>query len=508
MTALEQLLSELRTSGTIHLVVAVLVVFLLVRLLGKKEHRRGFVRTLTPFTVHLLCALGAWSALLVGSTSHPWVHLAATIFAAITAVSLGAMVLFTLLLPPVGIVIPRVLRDATVGVGAVVVALVMTARAGFDITGVAATSAIVTAVVALSLQDTLGNIVGGLALELDNSIRVGEWIRLQETVGRVKEIRWRHTAIETRNGETLIVPNSALVKSHVLVLGRWGNDQTSTRRTIAFNVDFRAAPTRVIAAALSALAKEEIPGIAKEPPPDCVLLDLGDSFGRYAVRYWLTDLGNADGTDSKVRTRLVNGLRRRGLQLSIPALAVFATQETRSRKDEKRGEELERRQAFLHSLQLFSALGEDERLDVARCLHDSPYGPGEVLTRQGDVGHWLYFIVEGEVAIRVRTDGEEREVARLSAPSFFGEAALLTDLPRSATVVALSEVRCFRLGRADFLEIIKRRPDLKEALARIVAERQLRLLGTENPSASGAKKLEQTRTAFLTRMRRIIWPDG
>ena len=65
-----------------------------------------------------------------------------------------------------------------------------------------ATSAVLTAVIGLAFQETLGNVVGGLALQLDNSIRVGEWIKIGDINGRVTEIRWRYTAIETRAWES------------------------------------------------------------------------------------------------------------------------------------------------------------------------------------------------------------------------------------------------------------------------------------------------------------------
>src|SRR5438034_1166927 len=55
------------------------------------------------------------------------------------------------------------------------------------------TSALITAVVALSLQDTLGNILGGLALQLDQSIQVGDWVTIDQITGQVVEIGWRQT---------------------------------------------------------------------------------------------------------------------------------------------------------------------------------------------------------------------------------------------------------------------------------------------------------------------------
>ena len=76
-----------------------------------------------------------------------------------------------------------------------------------------ATSAVITAVVAFAMQDTLGNILGGLALQLDNSLEIGDWVRLDDISGRVVEIQWRFTAVLTRNGEKVVIPNGQLMKS-------------------------------------------------------------------------------------------------------------------------------------------------------------------------------------------------------------------------------------------------------------------------------------------------------
>jgi CRP-like cAMP-binding protein len=100
-----------------------------------------------------------------------------------------------------------------------------------------------------------------------------------------------------------------------------------------------------------------------------------------------------------------------------------------------------------------------------------------VLTRQGAEAHWLYLIVEGRVAVRVAgvDGGVDREVAQLGGGDFFGEMSLMTGEPRSATVVALTPVQCFRLDKAAFQEILKRSPALADPVAEILARRRVGL---------------------------------
>src|SRR5262249_55575533 len=131
-----------------------------------------------------------------------------------------------------------------------------------NLSGIIATSAVLTAVIGLAFQDTLGNIVGGLALELDDSVSVGDWIKVGDVVGKVTEVRWRYTAIETRNWETVILPNSLLVKGQVTILGQRQGQPHYWRRWVYFNVDFRFRPSDVIASVHGALRGITIENVA------------------------------------------------------------------------------------------------------------------------------------------------------------------------------------------------------------------------------------------------------
>src|SRR5262249_6588185 len=125
---------------------------------------------------------------------------------------------------------PRILRDVLLAAAAGIAFFSLASRLGFNLSGLIATSAVLTAMVGFSMQDTLGNIIGGLALQMDNSIKVSDWIRVGDTTGKVTEIRWRYTAIETRNWETVIIPNSVLMKGQVIVLGRRTGQPVQWRR--------------------------------------------------------------------------------------------------------------------------------------------------------------------------------------------------------------------------------------------------------------------------------------
>src|SRR5437763_2042227 len=297
----------------------------------------------------------------------------------IAFVNVASVLIFDVLLGGLRLNPPRILRDLLLAIAYVIVGITLLSIPHVDITGIVATSAVITAIIGLSFQDTLGNMMGGMALQLERAIGVGDWIRIDGQEGMVKEIRWRHMSIETRNWDTIVIPNSALMKSHVLILGRRAGQPRQHRQWVYFNVDFRYSPTEVSETVETALRAEPIPNIAAEPSPNCVVMDFKESYCSYAVRYWLTDLAADDPTNSIVRTRIYSALHRAGIPLSIPAHSIFMTEEDESRRERKSAEEIDERAEALKRVELFQTLTDEERCSLAARLRVAPFVRGEAM---------------------------------------------------------------------------------------------------------------------------------
>lgn len=456
------------------------------------------------FAMHLVIVPIAGLLLSASSPFYNEVRFVSLMFASLCVVMMSGALIFYVLLPLLRLQTPRILRDVLHAGAAVIAFFAVASRLGFNLSGLIATSAVLTAVIGFSLQDTLGNIMGGLSLQLDNSVKVGDWIKVGDVSGKVTEIRWRHTAVETRNWETIIFPNSVLMKGQVIVLGRRRGEPLQWRRWVYFNIDFRYQPSDVIATAEQCVRSAPIPGVASEPPPNCILLELGDSYARYAIRYWLNDLAADDPTDSIVRTRLYFALQRARIPLSMPAHAIFLTEDTGKRKERKARAEIDRRIRALAQVDLFKDMSDVERERIAESLLYAPYTRNEIVTRQGAEAHWLYLIVEGKVSVRVAaSDGREREVTQLDAPAVIGEASLMTGEPRGATVVALTDVECYRLERSAFRDIVGARPELAEHLAHLLAERRTQLAAAKDDldQEARSKRLAADRISLLGSIR-------
>jgi len=425
-------------------------------------------------------------------------------------IRIGGLFLFRVLLPTLRLVPPRILEDLAVFAGYVVWGMVRMTQVGVDLGSIVTTSAVITAILAFALQDTLGNILGGTTLQLENSIRLGDWIKVGDTVGRVVDIRWRSTVIETRNWETIVIPNSVLMKAQFAILGRRLGEPLQWRRWVWFSVDFSVAPQRVVQTVEDALRRAHIAHVAATPPPNCVVMDIGDSTVRYAARYWLTDLAVDDPTDSEVREHIFAAFRRTGIHFAFPTQFLHVQKEGEKHAARVHRKDLEQRMAVLKRIELFSSFTEPECRKIAERLIYAPFLAGETITRQGDVAHWLYLIASGEVEVRFETeDGQRRSLGKIQgggSGGFFGEMGMLTGEPRTASVIALTDAECYRLDKDGFEQILRARPGIAEDVSAVMSQRRADLIATQQELSDEARQrlVDASHSDLLGRIRHFF----
>ena len=458
----------------------VTVAFLVNRFAPQKRHR---LRISVVLYLLFVVAAGATHVMqhIHSPTIESWwehVRLLGDLLSAFTLVSICALAVFDVVLPAMGVHVLAITGDVLVFGAYVFAALGVLKAAGLTPSSVLTTSAVVSGVLALSLQTTLGNVIGGVALQIDGSVHLGDWLQLPDgQQGKVVAIRWRHTVLETRNWDTIVVPNANLLSQNIVILGKRTGHPVQHRMWVYFNVDFRFAPSHVIDVVREALWASPIEGVAQEPRPSVIAYDFArdgrDSFGYYAVRYWLNDLPNDDPTSSRVRSRIYIALKRAGIPLARPAQTLFVSPEEDETAHAHRRQE--RRLDAIERVDLFRALTPDERAFVAEHLKYAPFAAGEVVTRQGAIAHFLYVLCEGAVEIRRKSDDGSlaKTVARIEGPSFFGEMGLMTGEARTADVVAITDIECYRLDKTGLQHILDERPDAAAQFSKTLARRRV-----------------------------------
>ncbi|HEU0189419.1 MAG TPA: mechanosensitive ion channel family protein [Gallionella sp.] len=458
------------------LVMVLAITFLLLHF--RKEDRNSIINTLIFF---FICMGGQLISSLIHALEFTKaaaiLHEAFTIGSGIAVIRLWGSLLFRIVLPFARLSPPRIAEDIFVIVGYVALGLVRLRYAGLDLTSILATSAMITAVVAFAMQDTLGNILGGLALQLDNSVEIGDWIKVDDISGRVVDIRWRSTLVETRNWETVVFPNSQLMKNKFVVLGRRTDQPVQWRRWVWFNVSLNTTPTRVVSAVENAILQAEVNNVSKNPQPSCVLMEMDKGCARYALRYWLTDLAVDDTTDAAVRWHIFTALERVGIKLAVEERNVHYFKESEKHEEAAHQRELMLRIKTLKRVELFAQMTDEELRKLAERLRYAPFAKGNIIAKQGTPAqHWLFIIINGEAEVYLEAaSGEKRILNVLSKGSFFGEMSLMTGAPRAASVIAKTDVECYRLDKDAFEEIMRERPSIADEVAHILVERRAQL---------------------------------
>jgi len=491
------------------IVIALVLTVLLLR--TRPAERSTFLNTLWLFLLGILGQAGGLAAEALGF--HGAANVLEVFFRIVWSIALiriAGFALFRLVLPKLGKTLPRIIEDLTIIIVYTVYGLTQMRVLGVDLTGIIATSAVITAVLAFAMQDTLGNVLGGLAIQLDNSVRVGDWIRLEDLVGRVTDIRWRSTTIETRGWETVVIPNSALMKAKFVILGRREGAPLQWRRGLKFMVDPAVPPARVVALVEEEMREIMIANVARAPAPSCVLAGFEHGNLLYQLRYFLTDLLEDESTDSAVRVHLFASLQRAGLRVAEEQRTVHAVAKDEAHAETVRQRELSRRLQMLKSIDLLSPLSDDERNFVADRLQYAPFARGDVITKQDSIAHWLYIVAFGEAEVRYEQPGRApRVIGSVRAGQFFGEMGLLAGEARNATVVARTDVECYRLDRAAFQALLLARPEIANEVSRVIAARKP---GLETARAEAALEMANppppSQLDLLQRMRRFFGLQG
>jgi CRP-like cAMP-binding protein len=367
-------------------------------------------------------------------------------------------------------------------------------RVGLDPTGIFTTSAVATAVLGLALQDMLSNIAGGIALELEDGISVGDFVTAGDASGWVQHIRLRHTAILTRDRDIVILPNSLLMRSAVTIQYR------GHRELLPFSMSYSTNPQEVIEAVEFALRTSPPPGILTDPAPRCIVQTLAPGAIQYALMVWLSEPGIDLAPLSGVLVRLWFALQRAGM----PVREITTVLETlKGKAEHKKIDPLE----MLRRTPILRLLDDPDLHELASCLQLLSFAPGEVIIRQGESGDSMYFVVTGEVNIVFRSpDGLDRQVSLMESGDFFGEASLLTGEIRNASAIARTKVDCYRLDKHGLQSIVQRRADLAEDMSVVMAHRQMELaVVREKLDQETARRREaESQQQLLVRIRRFF----
>lgn len=339
------------------------------------------------------------------------------------------------------------------------------------------TSAIFGVILGLALQDTLGNFFAGISLQADRPFQVGDVITvgvLRQT-GVVEEITWRAIKIRTFQNHIVLISNSTAAKEPIEVCPR----ENLNARVVFFNTLYTDSPAKTIHVVREAV--READNVSQKITPVVRIRNLGESGVEYEVKYWPVDYSKHHDTDALVRQRIWYAFRRADLNFAYPTRKLIVERKQKPGEHDGDGGAIAER---LSAVDIFAPLSIEETVMLAQAATSHVFAPGETVIRAGDPGSSMFVVHNGRVSVEISENGRPRTVATLSEGAFFGEMALFTGEPRTASIVAIEEAEVLEIGHAAMKRVFDTNPDLVESLSHIIAERKEALAASEDLSVT------------------------
>ena len=393
--------------------------------------------------------------------------------------------------------IPQFLREVVGGL-IFLVALLLILSFGYhaeaQLKGVLAGSGIAAIIIGFAGQNFFSGIIAGMSLQLNRPYKVGDWLKVGDTYGEVREINWRSTRLCTNDDIYLDIPNNEIIKSTIVNL-HYPTEVHAMR--IRVGVDYSAPPNRVKDALTR--AAQNAKNVLSDPPVKIFLVDFADHAVTYEIKYYMGNHARINETNDSVRTNVWYELKRQRINIPYPIRTLQVERRVRPSVEK----EHEEARSILRAEPLFQCLGDkqlDSLLQHSRLDH---FGRGEHLIEEGAEGDSMFVLLRGNANVSVAKNGAAIRVGTLHSGDCFGEMSLLTGERRTATVRAVGDCYVLEISKQTMAEAIRQAPECLNKLSELLAKRKMETEGIIKDAhhAKGEEKQREYSATFLRRLR-------
>ena len=329
-----------------------------------------------------------------------------------------------------------------------------------------ATLGVFAVILGLALQNTLGDVFSGIALNLGRPYVLGNWIVLSDgTEGRVVETNWRSTNLLTPAHNVVALPNSFLARMGVTNVS--GPDESH-----GLAVTIKVVPTKMPAIILDTMRSVLLScnSIIQDPSPSVAIRSLDAAAIEVELSFRVASLDQRISARNEVFDLIYRHSKSIGMLLAEPLSASIAM--TSRPSDDTSASDSFTPIELIKSIPIFSALTDAEQEALAATTSVRSYRKGEIIARQGEMLPSLMIVRTGVIARqRGQDDAHPQEIGRLAPGDFFGETGLLAGIGAESTLRAMTLVAVYEIDQRSIAPLLLDRPEMAEDLAAILATR-------------------------------------
>lgn len=209
----------------------------------------------------------------------------------------------------------KVLISKLAKIGLITLAVLIVINSfGIDLTALAVFGGALGIGIGLGLQTVVSNLVSGILLLLDKSIKPNDVITVGQTFGWVEKLGVRFTSVRTRDGIEHIIPNEELISQRV---ESWSHSDQSVRLRIPIGISYSSDVRLAMEICVAEAAKVE--RVKSDPAPRCLFRAFGESSLNLEIRVWIDDMTLGRGSViSEILLRVWDEFRKQGIQLPYP----------------------------------------------------------------------------------------------------------------------------------------------------------------------------------------------
>lgn len=337
-----------------------------------------------------------------------------------------------------------------------------------DLTKIIGALGIGSVAIAISLQDTLSNLVSGFLLIVESPFKVGDWIKVGETEGEVLEINWRAVRIKTFDRDVVIIPNGNLGQENICNYTLFDRLH-AMRLKMPFSYEDRPD---LIDRTLRQVALT-IEGVEPKPEPEAVPKIYNNTHIEYEIVFFITHYSEIERIEDEFWHRTYYAIRRAGFKIpfanKLEYKLDFVPPDT-STSSQKIVQ-------TLRSLSLFNRLDSSSIEHLSQNSTVELFGIGEKIVCAGELDCAFYILLGGQ-AILLKEDitGKQQEITGLTEGDFLGETVLLARKPSLVSAIVTNTVTAIAIAPSAISHSIQQSPQFALEISQFIDERK-KLIG-------------------------------